>query len=226
MPSEAPVALHRAPRCSVLSSHATSSVACASIWPPPWSTDLIQRTLTALSHVAATAPPAGLPMLVDRQAQLCGWAQVAMQPAPFLSLQLCSPRWLERALPALLAAERTAVLAGDDLLHFDVRSDNLCLTGDRVVLVDWNWACRGNARADVAGWLPSLHAEGGPLPDEILPDEPGFAALLSGTWAARAGLPPPFSGSVARTVQFSQLRVALPWAARAIGLPPLDGPAA
>lgn len=34
-------------------------------WPPPWSPELIQHTLEALARVAATAPPAGLPLLAD-----------------------------------------------------------------------------------------------------------------------------------------------------------------
>jgi thiamine kinase-like enzyme len=53
------------------------------------------------------------------------------------------------------------------LLHFDVRSDNVCFAGDRAVLVDWNWAAIGNPVMDVAARLPSLHAEGGPPPEEI-----------------------------------------------------------
>ena len=197
----------------------------AAHWPPPWTPKLIQRTLDALTQVASTTPPSGLPLLVDEQAELPGWSRVATAPDAFLGLALCSPQWLERALSALLAAEQAAVLEGDNLLHLDVRSDNLCLASDHVVLVDWNWACRGNGRADVAWWLPSLASEGGPLPDEILPNEPAFAALLSGYWAARAGLPPPLPGSPLRATQLRQLRSALPWAARALGLPPLDGPA-
>jgi thiamine kinase-like enzyme len=46
------------------------------------------------------------------------------------------------------------------LLHFDVRSDNLCFRDGRALLIDWNLACIGNPVVDVAAWLPSLHAEG------------------------------------------------------------------
>jgi Ser/Thr protein kinase RdoA (MazF antagonist) len=130
--------------------------------------------------------------------------------------------WLEAALPDLLAAEGAAVLDGPDLLHADVRSDNLCFQGSRAILVDWNWACRGNGRFDIAAWLPSLYAEGGPAPETILPDEPELAALLSGFWAAQAGLPPPPDASGVREVQLLQLRTALPWAARALSLPPIS----
>ena len=125
--------------------------------------------------------------------------------------------WLDAALPTLVAAEAGARLAGEDFLHLDVRSDNLCFTSDRTILVDWNWACVGNGEFDLASWLPSLHSEGGPPPESLLADAPEMAAALSGFWAARAGLPRP---EARQTVLMSQLRAALPWAARALGLGP------
>jgi aminoglycoside phosphotransferase (APT) family kinase protein len=126
-------------------------------------------------------------------------------------------------LPSLLAASQECVLAGDCFLHFDVRSDNVCFEGDRTVLVDWNWAVIGNPVIDVAAWLPSLEAEGGPPPEEILPDAPEAASLVAGFFAARAGLPPPATAPRVREVQLAQLRSALPWAARALALVPPDG---
>jgi hypothetical protein len=77
---------------------------------------------------------------------------------------------------------------------------------------------------DLAFWLPSLHAEGGPPPEASLPDAPEWAAMVSGFFAARAGLPLIPSAPQVREVQLFQLRTALPWAVRALGLPPLDGP--
>jgi hypothetical protein len=88
-----------------------------------------------------------------------------------------------------------------------------------VVLVDWNWAGRGNGILDIAAWLPSLHLEGGPLPDTILPECPHFAALISGYFAARAGLPVEQASVGIRALQLAQLKVALPWVVRALGLP-------
>jgi len=198
-------------------------------WPPPWRGGDWERVLETLASVAAcgTEIPlgAGLPRLEDQRALLASWGRVAEDPAPFLSLGLCNPVWLDSALPILLRAEANAPLDGDDLLHNDVRSDNLCFArpsngaGERVVLVDWNMAGRGNGAFDVATFLPSLHAEGGPAPETILPDAPGFAAILAGYWAARAGLAPPPLAPRVRVLQRTVLAVALPWAARALGLP-------
>jgi len=192
----------------------------AASWPPPWSNDRVGQVLTTLAAVSATAPLPGLPSLALSRDRLASWAQVADDPKPFLSLRLCSSAWLDIALPPLRAADAAAMLDGDRLVHLDVRSDNLCFVGDRVVLVDWNLACRGNAALDVAAWLPSLAAEGGPDPMTIMPDEPELAALMSGFFAARAGLPPPEGAPRVRAVQLSQLKAALPWAAASLGLPP------
>lgn len=188
-------------------------------WPPPWSAARVDQVLAAMEAVRLSVVPDGLPTLEEQFGGRGSWRAVAADPAPFLSLGLCSPAWLEAALPDLIAAEAAAVLDGPELLHLDVRSDNLCFQGSRAVLVDWNWACRGNARLDIAAWLPSLHAEGGPAPETILPNEPELAALLCGYWACRAGLPAPKGTASVREVQLQQLRTALPWAARALSLP-------
>lgn len=192
-------------------------------WPPPWTGAMVDAVRRALDTLHQLAHPPGLPVLEAERAGLACWSRVAAEPAEFLALGLCSAQWLHAALPALLASEADAVLDGTDLLHLDVRSDNLCFMGERAVLVDWNWACRGNGKVDLAGWVPSLHAEGGPLPEAVLPDEPELAALLSGYWACHAGKPPLDLGEQVRQVQVMQLRSALPWAARALGLPPPDG---
>jgi hypothetical protein len=149
-------------------------------------------------------------------------------PEPLLATGLCSPAWLEHALPTLLHAGEAAELGGDELLHFDVRSDNLCLIDRRAILVDWNLACEGNGAFDVAFWLPSLRLEGGPEPSEILPDAGALAAAVAGFFAARAGLAPPPGAPTVRVFQRAQAAVALPWAAAELGLPPPSqaGPAA
>jgi aminoglycoside phosphotransferase (APT) family kinase protein len=188
-------------------------------WPPPWTREQVSRVLETLREVATTAPPPGLDSLASFRNYLTSWPVVAKDPSPFLSLGLCSEGWLEQALPDLIGAERAFVLTGDALVHFDVRSDNICFANERTLLVDWNGAVVGNPVIDVAAWLPSLHAEGGPAPEELLPNAPEAASLVSGFFAARAGLPPIENAPRVREVQLAQLRTALPWAARALDLP-------
>ncbi len=190
-------------------------------WAPPWTRDRVDEVLACLAEVAATPPPAGLPLAGDDHLGVRdGWREIEAEPDRFLMLGLCSPSWLEDALPALRGAAEGAGLAGDALLHFDVRADNVCFRSGRAILLDWNWACVGDPMVDVAFWLPSLHAEGGPAPEEILPDgAEGLAAACAGYLCAHAGRPQIASAPHVRHLQRAQARVALPWAARALGLP-------
>jgi len=189
----------------------------AARWPPPWRDADVTAVRAALDELHATSPPAGLPPLRSTL-ETDGWARVATSPTAFLGLELTSATWLDQALPRLVAAEVAADLDGSALLHLDVRSDNLCLRDGRALLVDWNHASVGNPVYDVGFWLPSLEAEGGPAPETALPDAPEVAAVISGYFAARAGLPPVPNAPGVRPVQLMQLRTALPWAARALGI--------
>ena len=148
------------------------------------------------------------------------WTAVAADPAPFLSLGLADAPWLERALPLLIHYEAQGSTDGESLTHWDLRSDNMCLTAGRAVFVDWHFACVSNPRLDLGFWLPSLAYEGGPAPERLLPDAPEIAARVSGFFAARAGLPGIHDAPRVRVVQRQQLETALSWVARALDLPP------
>jgi hypothetical protein len=189
-------------------------------WPPPWQPGQVDQVLAALGDVAAAVPPAGLPALEQLRERLNGWELVASDPEPLLSSGLVGRDWLERALPQLREAAAACDLSGDALLHLDVRSDNLCFREGRIFLVDWNLACVGNPLLDLVAWLPSLRLEGGPKPWELVPETRGLATLIAGYFASRAGLPTPATAPRVRPFQRRQAEVALPWAARELGLPP------
>jgi hypothetical protein len=201
-------------------------------WPPPWSEVQIQRVVDTLPRMWASRVGNsheldnhlhGLPRLAHRPGIYDGWREVAIDPEPFLSLQLATEKWLEATLPVFLNIRGEEVVQGDSLLHLDIRSDNLCFVGERVVIIDWNLVCLGNPKVDFGFWLPSLEAEGGPLPETILPDAGEIAGLVSGFFASRAGQPNIPDAPFVRHIQQVQLKAALPWAVRALGLPPLDG---
>jgi len=188
-------------------------------WPPPWDDASIAAVRETLRQVGATTPPGTISSVETRRDELTmGWAEIEADSAPFLSLGMCSPEWLARSLPKLREASESAPIEGDGLLHLDVRSDNLCIAERGAVLVDWNHASIGNPDLDLAAWLPSLRLEGGPEPDVLLPGAGGFAALLAGFFGCRAGLPAPPTAPQVRAFQLAQLRVALPWAVRELGL--------
>jgi hypothetical protein len=181
-------------------------------WTPRWDDARVAAVLDALRALAASAPPPNTATVREQFADLYGrWRIVEHDPEPFLSLGLRDREWLDRALPQILAAVDADPAAGNDLCHFDVRSDNLCFRDGRAILVDWNWLSIGSFAMDVAAWLPSLQVEGGPPPWHVLPDAGAEAAFVAGVWAAVAGLPPPETAPHVRALQRRQLAVTLDW---------------
>jgi hypothetical protein len=187
---------------------------------PPWTDSKIAAVLALIGELRATPAPPELGSAERYRADWTGrWERVAADPEPFLALGLCSREWLAGALPTLSAAAQAAPLGGEVLVHTDIRSDNLAFVDGGAKLVDWNWASAGHPKLDLACWLPSLHAEGGPPPEALMPEGGAeLAAMLAGVWGAAAGLPPPPTAPDVRAAQLAQLRVALPWAARQLGL--------
>lgn len=192
-------------------------------WPPPWNEDSIRSVLEMLARVGQIRLPKEYPELTRLGEAMNGWEQISKDPSGFLSLNLVSKEWLEHSLPILLKAETEVELGGDSLVHTDVRSDNICLFPDRTVLVDWNWARRGNPKLDIVAWLPSLHVEGGPEPWTFDVDEPELIAAIAGFYASHAYQPANFEGAEAiRALQLRLLKSLLPWVSRVLKLPEPD----
>ena len=193
-------------------------------WPPPWRDGDVEAMRAALEDVAATSAPAGLTPIDAWASDWAGrWAAVATDPEPFLSTRVASREWLDAHLSAIQeAAAKAPVADGTSLLHLDVRSDNAALTDRGALLVDWNWASRGNPLVDLVAWAPSLCLETGMRPEQVVEaDGVGdIAALIAGVWARGVGLPPPPTAQPrVRELQLAQLRVMLPWACRSLGIP-------
>jgi thiamine kinase-like enzyme len=127
----------------------------AAQWPPPWDARRVELVLAQIhamhrTQVSLTAEAQGLPGVRG-----ANWPDVAADPAPFLSLGLADAQWLERALSVLIRSEAQCSPDGESLTHWDLRSDNMCLTAGRAIFVDWNFACIGNPTLDLGFWLPS-----------------------------------------------------------------------
>jgi thiamine kinase-like enzyme len=189
-------------------------------WPPPWNERHIELTLAQINVLHNTKAR------LSTYAEIHGihygnWRIVADDPKPFLSLKIADAQWLESVLTTLIWYEENCPTAGDSLTHWDLRSDNICITEKQAKFVDWNGACLSNPRLDLGFWLPSLAYEADLKPENILPDAPEVVAWVSGFFAARAGLLEISDAPRVRFVQRQQLATALPWAVRALGLPPL-----
>ena len=198
----------------------------AAHWPPPYPADT-EPLFAALEVLGGVPVPPDLrrveEMLADARPY---WEIVATDPAPFLGLAVCSEPWFRRNVEALLDAERRVTLGGEQLVHNDIYSANVCFKAGHALLVDWVDAARGNGEIDVAYAVLSVLVEGGRLPDRpLLADEGAWAARLAGHNAIEASAPLPewaIPSSTMRAEQLGDLRVALPWAVRTLDLEPLD----
>jgi thiamine kinase-like enzyme len=190
------------------------------IWPPPWTPENIEHVRGCLDAMHGATPD--MPSFAEIHGEVSGWGDIAADPRPFLGLALVSADWLDKALPALLCAEKACRTTGTALTHWDIRSDNICIAPGGVKLIDWPASCLSNPKLDFGFWLPSLAFEGGPSPEQMLPNEPEVAAWICGFFAARAGLPEIPDAPLVRRVQRQQLSTALPWVMRAMQLSPID----
>jgi hypothetical protein len=163
----------------------------------PWTAADVAATTASLTRLAAVAGDPSLPAFRDVAELFTGWDAVAADPDGV-------PPDLVRRLPELLDLQARAqeVTAGEVLVHWDARSDNVLLRDGEAVLLDWAWACRG------AGWLDTLLlavdlvVQGGPDPDDYLRasgptaaadrgDVRAVVATMVGFWLDRAGHPAP-----------------------------------
>lgn len=187
-----------------------------------WHDGDIERVLAAVSELSAFPAPNGF---ASAEPWPASWpALVRTGPArdAFLNLGLCTTGWLAEAAPTLIAAEASLEDRGDRLVHGDLRSDNICIDGERVVFVDWSQATRGHAEHDLAALLPTLHLEGGPPPYDVLPDGGRWAAAgcaaLIGRVLNDTSLPQWLTRVIVRIAAID-----LSWAASCLGLPQPDG---
>jgi hypothetical protein len=98
----------------------------------------------------------------------------------------------------------------------------MLLTGDRVVIVDWPYACRGAAFVDVVLLAPSVAMQGGPQPAELTAmtragrsaDRHAMTAVvcaLAGYFTQRSLTPPPAGIPTVREFQAAQGQITRRW---------------
>lgn len=179
--------------------------------------DLLFSGIKSLS--LQTAPP-DLQHLQNRKISI--WTQIAGHPEGFLHLNLCSETWFGRSIDALIKAERDTDITGNCLVHGDIRSDNVCFLGSKVIFVDWSHAARGSGLHDLATVLPTLYLEGGPAPYLVMSDGGGEAATGCAGHIQRLAVDrwmPQWLERVFRQI----IAIELEWAAWCLGLDEPDG---
>jgi len=134
----------------------------------PWAPDDLATVLTTLDLLADARTPAPVEVPGIEEAhgeEFTGWRSLAAGSGAG-RLDAWSRQRLD--LLAVLEPDWAAHARGDTLVHADIRADNLLLTGDRVMVVDWPHACLGAPFIDVVLFAPSVAMQGGPPPAELL----------------------------------------------------------
>jgi aminoglycoside phosphotransferase (APT) family kinase protein len=190
----------------------------------PWRDDELRRVLDALADLSAALTPAPVdaePFAERFEAMLRGWRLLGEAGASDID------PWAETRLLELAAleAEWGEAAAGETLVHSDVRADNVLLTDDRVVFVDWPHASLGAPWLDLLCFLPSVAMQGGPKPWEIFDLHPvarqaqpervtAVLAALTGFFVYAGVQPPPPGLPTLREFQRAQGVEALAWLQR------------
>ncbi len=194
----------------------------------PWARDELARVIRATEDLADVSPPAGISTIAEHfGTAFTGWRNLAADDERARALDPWSARHLERL--AALEPSWEAHVGGDQLVHGDVRSDNVLLSSDAVTFVDWSSACVGRSHFDVVCMLPSVALEGGGLPDDVLarharrdidPDAVvTLAVAIAGYLLDHARQPDPPGLPTVRAFQRAQGKVAVEWLRRRLGWP-------
>jgi aminoglycoside phosphotransferase (APT) family kinase protein len=196
--------------------------------PPrePWDAGELRAVLDLLAELPGLLTPSPLP--VPTADELFGnafhsWRRLYQAGRP-LTGRLPDGEWIDRNLAALaeLEAGWAQAVAGNSLVHADLRADNLLIDGDRIWLLDWPWACRAQPWFDLLGMLPSVVMQGGPPADRIAAEHPVFAgvepaaitsvlAALIGYFLRQSLQPAPPGLPTLRAFQRGQGVAGLPW---------------
>ncbi|OKJ71652.1 aminoglycoside phosphotransferase family protein [Streptomyces sp. CB02460] len=188
----------------------------------PWDRTELDRVLAAVGDLARTLTPA--PAEVPAVAELKGRMFTGWRTLHAAGGDARLHPWAADRLTVLAELESrwAEAAAGDTLAHGDLRADNILLTRDRTVFVDWPHAVRAAPWFDLLVMLPCVAAQGGPDPDALFTAHPlgrdadpdavtAVLAAVAGYFAEHALRPAPPGLPTLRAFQAAQGAAALTW---------------
>jgi hypothetical protein len=139
--------------------------------PPhlPWRRGELDRVIAEVGDLATslTPSPVVLPPITENAEGYAGFEDLRALRANGDTLDGLDP-WVVRNLDRLAELHDLC----DTLLHRDIRADNVLLTSQRVLFVDWPWATVGASWIDLLFMLPSVAMQGGPPPWSVYDEHP------------------------------------------------------
>jgi aminoglycoside phosphotransferase (APT) family kinase protein len=189
----------------------------------PWDPGQFARVLAALEQLSDTltpAPIAAMSIVDDLADNFRSWHTIAADPALTQRLD----RWAKTGVARLVELESgwASAARGATLLHADLRADNLLLTADGVMVVDWPYAVTGAPWVDVLLFLPSVAASSSIDPEQAWttfgpargadPDAVNAVlAAVAGDFLYQSMLPAPANLPTLRAHQREKGTAALAW---------------
>lgn len=182
------------------------------------------HVLDAIAALATVSTDHKLPRLSDELADDAhSWSRLDAEGL----LETTTP-WCESNVDLLRAAAERApsAVAGDRLLHADLRADNILIdSSGRARLLDWPWAARGAGWEDALLYLLDLRVEDSTADVEPLLDHLVFAgsrtddyvallAAVAGSWFEKCRHPAPPGMTTLRDFQRREAIAAVEWIAR------------
>lgn len=134
----------------------------------PWNAGDIDAAMAALTSIEQTLTPNPVPDLPPVQAAhasvFSGWERIMAAPPP--ELDPVQRAHLDEL--ASLAAFGLRSLDGSNLVHSDIRADNLIRRpGGTMTVIDWPWACVGAAWLDRLLLIANIDLYGSHDPEEL-----------------------------------------------------------
>lgn len=212
---------------------------------PPWNDALAKQVIAGIAafHVKGQKEQEQVPMF-DLRKYGQNWKILKENKnernlflALFKEKREEAEAWFDQVIELVIEAEEQVVRSDQPwgLIHLDLRSDNMRIRNEKLVLFDWSCLCQGPLMLDVSFFLPSVVAEGGPSAEVLLHEYrkimrrngvtfPEFciaasAAYVAGFFAARAGKEAVPLLPRLRELQRRVLGPALDWMAICLQLP-------
>lgn len=189
----------------------------------PWRADDLALTLGALTTLTERATPnplPGLPAWGGTFAEWQGWNLLLDDGDPLADV----PQWALRNARRLAAAEAEfpAAVAGRTLLHSDLRSDNILISGGTVTFVDWAWAAQGQDWLDPMTFALCAAVQGHPDPQALFLAHPAARAAdpaavdsalaaLAGRFVVSARQPASWDTAPIRAFQRAEAATVIRW---------------
>ncbi len=194
----------------------------------PWQDDQLRAVLDAMENLAEALTPspiADLPSMAEaHEPEFLCWRELASDGIAGELRAGDLPEDVQSQIEVLAQLEGswTRGVAGESMIHVDLRYDNLIIdANNRVWVVDWSWPCIGAPWLDMALFLPTIRRPAADIQhlfeshraSRLAPQEDVdvLLAALAGFWIQQSAQPDPAHAPGLRIHQRDSGNATLDW---------------